>query len=48
MFLFEEGHLVDFSSTELIKLVRALFAESPNRARAIDTIRAGRPTAGSV
>lgn len=45
MFLFDEGHLVDFTSTELIKLVRALFAESPNRAKAIETIRAGRPSA---
>lgn len=41
MFLYEEGHLVDFSPTELIKLVRALFADSPNRAKAIETIRTG-------
>ena len=31
MFLFNEGHLVDFEREELSNLVRALFADSPLR-----------------
>ena len=31
MFLFNEGHLVDFAREELSNLVRALFADSPLR-----------------
>lgn len=42
MFLFNEGHLVDFSSTELTKLVRALFSESQLRTRNLETIARGR------
>lgn len=42
MYLFSEGHLVDFSSTELSKLVRALFADSQLRQRNLDTIARGR------
>lgn len=42
MYLFNEGHLVDFSSTELSKLVRALFADSQLRQRNLETIARGR------
>jgi hypothetical protein len=41
MYLFNEGHLVDFSSTELNKLIRALFADSQLRQRNLDTIARG-------
>lgn len=38
MYLFNDNSLMDFSSSELIHLIRALFAESSHRQRAIDTI----------
>jgi hypothetical protein len=38
MYLFNDNSLMDFSSSELVHLIRALFAESPHRQRAIDTI----------
>jgi hypothetical protein len=41
MFLFSEGHLVDFSPVELVKLVRALFSDSELRARNINRILQG-------
>merc|ERR1711939_1136469 len=40
MFLFNEGHLVDFSASELSKLVRALFADSPLRRKNLESISA--------
>ena len=42
MFLFNEGHLVDFSSTELTKLVVALFSDSQLRQKNLETIARGR------
>ncbi|KAA8900772.1 hypothetical protein TRICI_006151 [Trichomonascus ciferrii] len=38
MYLFNDNSLMDFSSSELVHLIRALFAESSHRQRAIDTI----------
>lgn len=42
-YLFEEGTLVDFETDELVKLVKALFADTPLRTKTIDKIMAGRP-----
>ncbi|KIY51849.1 hypothetical protein FISHEDRAFT_36158 [Fistulina hepatica ATCC 64428] len=42
-YLFEEGALVDFETDELVRLVRALFADTPLRANTIQTIEQGRP-----
>ncbi len=39
MYLFHEGALVDFSNTELVQLLEALFAESEHRRKAVDEIR---------
>lgn len=39
MYLLDEGHLSDFSSEELVKLVKALFSDSPTRQKNIDKIR---------
>lgn len=41
MFLYTDGHLVDFSATELSKLIRALFSDSPLRQKNLDTIARG-------
>lgn len=43
MYLFDEGALVDFSIEELVKLVRALFADTPLRTNAINRFMAGHP-----
>jgi centromere/kinetochore protein ZW10 len=40
-FLYESNALVDFTSSELIALIHALFAESEHRRRAIEAIRVG-------
>jgi len=40
-YLFDEGALIDFETHELIKLVRALFAETPQRANTINKLMAG-------
>jgi len=40
-YLFDEGALVDFETQELIKLVCALFAETPQRANIINKLVAG-------
>ena len=40
-YLFDEGTLVDFETQELIKLVCALFAETPQRANLINKLVAG-------
>ncbi|KAL4065838.1 hypothetical protein J3A83DRAFT_4261051 [Scleroderma citrinum] len=40
-YLFEEGALVDFEIDELVKLVRALFADTPLRAKTLDKIMGG-------
>lgn len=41
MYLWQEGHLVDFRATELSKLIRALFAESALRQQNLDKISRG-------
>jgi protein transport protein DSL1/ZW10 len=43
MYLFEERALVDFNVDEIVKLVRALFADTPLRANAINKLTAGHP-----
>lgn len=43
MFLFDNGHLVDFAPAEVAQLVRALFADSPLRARNLEHIMRGHP-----
>ncbi|KAG8221009.1 hypothetical protein J3R82DRAFT_2518 [Butyriboletus roseoflavus] len=42
-YLFEEGALVDFETDELVKLVKALFADTPLRTKTIDKIMSRRP-----
>ncbi|KAI0831808.1 hypothetical protein BC628DRAFT_1349864 [Trametes gibbosa] len=46
-YLFEEGALVDFEIDELVKLVRALFADTPLRANTINKLVQGHPMHGS-
>lgn len=43
LFLFDHRHLVDFSIDEISRLVRALFADSPMRAKNLDHIARGHP-----
>jgi protein transport protein DSL1/ZW10 len=40
-YLFEEGALVDFEVDELVKLVKALFAETPQRGDLIQKLTTG-------
>ncbi|KAI9440570.1 hypothetical protein H4582DRAFT_1937820 [Lactarius indigo] len=40
-YLFDEGALVDYETEELVKLVRALFADSPRRANMVNKLVAG-------
>lgn len=42
-YLFEEGALVDFEIEELVKLVRALFADTPLRTNTISKLLQGQP-----
>ena len=42
-YLFEEGALVDFDVEELVKLIRALFADTPLRANTINKLMEGHP-----
>ncbi|TFK48548.1 hypothetical protein OE88DRAFT_1704425 [Heliocybe sulcata] len=42
-YLFEEGALVDFEIEELVKLIRALFADTPLRTNTINKIMKGHP-----
>ncbi|GBE89597.1 hypothetical protein BKA93DRAFT_723614 [Sparassis latifolia] len=42
-YLFEEGALVDFELEELVKLVRALFADTPLRTNTINKLLQGHP-----
>ncbi|KAG9016703.1 hypothetical protein FRB90_002458 [Tulasnella sp. 427] len=42
-YLFDEGALIDFTVDELVRLVRALFADTPLRTRIIEKISAGHP-----
>ena len=41
MYLFEEGDLVDFETDELVKLVTALFSDTPLRAETIQKLQSG-------
>lgn len=43
LFLFDNGHLVDFSTGEIAKLVRALFSDSPLRSKNLVHIMKGHP-----
>ncbi|KAI8996428.1 hypothetical protein BD414DRAFT_455134 [Trametes punicea] len=45
-YLFGEGALVDFEINELVKLVRALFADTPLRANTINKLQQGHPVGG--
>ena len=42
-YLFQEGALVDFKVDELVKLVRALFADTPLRMNTINKLMSGHP-----
>ncbi|KAH9975969.1 hypothetical protein BGW80DRAFT_1295582 [Lactifluus volemus] len=42
-YLFDEGALIDYESQELVKLVRALFADTPQRANMIHKLMVGHP-----
>ena len=43
MYLFGEGALIDFTVDELVRLVRALFADTPVRTKAIAQMQRGHP-----
>jgi hypothetical protein len=40
-YLFDEGALIDYETQELIKLVRALFADTPQRANMVNKLTTG-------
>jgi protein transport protein DSL1/ZW10 len=42
-YLFEEGALVDFEVEELVRLVRALFADTALRTTTINKVMGGHP-----
>jgi centromere/kinetochore protein ZW10 len=42
-YLFDSGALVDFEVDELVRLVRALFADTALRTNTINKLMAGRP-----
>jgi centromere/kinetochore protein ZW10 len=42
-YLFGEGALVDFEVQELVKLVKALFADTPLRATTVNKLLGGHP-----
>ncbi|EJD07530.1 uncharacterized protein FOMMEDRAFT_115831 [Fomitiporia mediterranea MF3/22] len=46
-YLFDEGALIDFSVDELVRLVRALFADTPLRDNAIAKLQRGHPVVDS-
>ncbi|EKM81727.1 hypothetical protein AGABI1DRAFT_70128, partial [Agaricus bisporus var. burnettii JB137-S8] len=46
-YLFEEGTLVDFEIDELIRLIKALFADSALRTNTINKVMAGHPVASA-
>lgn len=41
LYLFDSGALIDFSTDELVSLIRALFADSEKRDNAIERIEQG-------
>jgi protein transport protein DSL1/ZW10 len=43
-YLFEQGMLLDYKVEELVKLLKALFAETPLRENTIRKISRGHPT----
>lgn len=43
-YLFDEGALIDFEVDELVKLIKALFAETPLRANTIAKLQRGHPS----
>ena len=45
-YLFEEGALVDFEIDELVKLVTALFSDTPLRAETIQKLQRGHGVGG--
>lgn len=45
-YLFEEGSLVDFEIDELVKLVTALFSDTPLRTETIQKLQRGRGLGG--
>ncbi|GJE98094.1 hypothetical protein PsYK624_143160 [Phanerochaete sordida] len=47
-YLFDEGALVDFEIGELVRLVRALFADTPLRANTIHRLQQGHPALGAA
>jgi centromere/kinetochore protein ZW10 len=42
-YLFDTGALVDFTTEELVNVIKALFADSPKRDAAIERIEKGVP-----
>ncbi|GAA5977789.1 hypothetical protein JCM11641_006073 [Rhodosporidiobolus odoratus] len=46
LFLFDHGHLVDFTPQEIVKLIRALFSDSALRNRNIEKVLKGHPEVG--
>jgi centromere/kinetochore protein ZW10 len=45
-YLFEEGALVDFEIDELVKLVTALFSDTPLRAETVQKLQSGHGAGG--
>lgn len=45
-YLFEEGALVDFQTEELVKLITALFSDTPLRAETIQKLQSGHGVGG--
>lgn len=43
LFLFQNGYLVDFTISEIEKLVRSLFSDSELRKKNLELIRKGHP-----
>lgn len=48
VYLFQEGALVDFKVEELVKLVKALFADTPLRRTTIEKLLSGHPAPKST
>lgn len=42
-YLFDEGALIDFDVNEIVKLIRALFADTPLRSNTIAKLMRGHP-----
>lgn len=48
LYLFDSGALIDFTTSELVSLIRALFADSEKRDDAIERIEKGETRAGEA